>query len=84
MDLKTNYNLIQKINKIAPLINKLDNLSLHSLSLNHDLLLIDQSSNKNHRLDPKQGVGLARKIGSDCALLLYHKKNHFILLVISN
>ena len=74
MDLKTNYNLIQKINKIAPLINKSDNLSLHSLSLNHDLLLIDQSSNKNHRLDPKQGVGLARKIGSDCALWLHHKK----------
>ena len=74
MDLKTNYNLIQKINKIAPLISKSDNLSLHNLSLNHDLLLIDQSSNINNRLNPKHGVGLARKIGSDCALWLYHKK----------
>ena len=46
--------------------------SLHSISSTSDILIVNRSTIAP--LPKKQGVGLARKIGSDIATLLYEKK----------
>ena len=60
-------NLRNKSKSTTQVTNTIEHLRFESF---HDVLLVDRNSS-GFQINPKQGVGLARKIGCDIALKLY-------------